>query len=341
MSETGLWIFAGGDSLLNSDDVIYAQMARESLESGHLLEHTWMGVVLFEKPPLLLWLLQLSGAVFGFSDSAMRIPAALGAMVTLIYVFKVTRFIVGENDRRELWAWLSACVLLATWTFTEAGSRVMTDTLLSAAIVAMCYYGVRMDSGGGRTWSVRLGLAAGLGFMAKSFAIGPTALVVAAFLVWRKRRRDLLLAVGVAACIAVPWHAYMTLQYGNEFWDVYFGYHVLGRAGVIAVGQEGIDFFFIRWLSSDPMVVFLLIPCALAALLYGVRHNLEKVLLPLSVALVGLIVLHASQTKFIHYAVPFIPLLVITAVWFLSRAMAHRVAVQILVIATYVAITRI
>ena len=44
----GLWMFGGKGSLLNSDDVLYAQMARESLENGSLVDHFWMGVTLFE-----------------------------------------------------------------------------------------------------------------------------------------------------------------------------------------------------------------------------------------------------------------------------------------------------
>ena len=56
-------------------------MAWEAVEAGRWLDHTWNGVVLFEKPPLLFWSLQLSGLLFGWSDLAMRLPGLLAAVV--------------------------------------------------------------------------------------------------------------------------------------------------------------------------------------------------------------------------------------------------------------------
>ena len=72
----------------------------------------------------------------------------------------------------------------------------MTDSLLAASVMAMCYYALRVevsdqDPSDTKRWSIRLGLAAGLGFMAKSFALAPTVLAVMAFLLWKKQGKML------------------------------------------------------------------------------------------------------------------------------------------------------
>ena len=43
----------GMGSIFSSDDALYAQMAREMVESGSWLEPTWLGAPIFDKPPLL------------------------------------------------------------------------------------------------------------------------------------------------------------------------------------------------------------------------------------------------------------------------------------------------
>jgi len=327
----GLWTLLGGESLLNSDDVLYAQMARESLANGSYVEHSWMGVTLFEKPPLLLWLLQLSGALFGFSDAAMRLPAAIGATLTLVYVYKLTRLIILREDR-WMWPWLSVALLVASWTFMEAGGRVMTDSLLSASVVAMCYYALKLEQSEQTKWSVCLGLAAGLGFMAKSFALGPAAVSVMGYLLWRKHYKGLLVALGSASLVALPWHVLMTLRHGTEFWEVYVGYHVLGRAQGIAVGQHGPEFYFSEMLTSDPLVIMVLLPGLIICGGYILKRKETSPLLPLMMACIGLVFLHVSQTKFLHYMLPVIPLMVVVTTFMVTQITKRKFGFQLMIV---------
>jgi 4-amino-4-deoxy-L-arabinose transferase-like glycosyltransferase len=326
-----LWTFLARDSLLNSDDVLYAQMARESFESGRFMDHSWMGVTLFEKPPLLLWLLQLSGATFGFSDAAMRLPAALGAALTVVYTFKVARHLHGDDTEARKWPWIAGALLLSSWTFADSGGRVMTDTLLSASVMAMVYYALRMEKLGGRAGATGLGLAAGLGFMAKSFALGPAALVVACFLGWRRRWKGLFWSVGIAALLVLPWHVLMSVRHGVEFWEVYVGYHVLGRAEGIAVGSHGQDYYVSEMVGTDPVVAVVLFLGFLGVLFQSIFRRDQKLVLPLSVAVVGLIFLHASQTKFLHYLLPYIPLMAVVAVIGVSRLPGRKLGFGLMV----------
>ena len=60
----GLW----SGSLLNTEDALYADMARTAWRSGDFLDFRWHGVVLYEKPPVLFLLVGGLGGIFGFSD---------------------------------------------------------------------------------------------------------------------------------------------------------------------------------------------------------------------------------------------------------------------------------
>ena len=76
-----------GGSHFDSDDTLYAEMAREMVNSGNLLDNQWSGTVLFEKPPLYLWSLAISGHLLGWDEAAMRLPGTLfsiGLLVSLL-----------------------------------------------------------------------------------------------------------------------------------------------------------------------------------------------------------------------------------------------------------------
>lgn len=328
-----LWTFLGPESLLNSDDVIYAQMARESLESGQFLEHSWMGVTLFEKPPLLFWLLQLSGSLFGFADAAMRLPAAIGATVTVVYTYKLTRLLT-QREGETHWHWpaLSCLILLGSLTFTQMGGRVMTDTLLAAAVVASATYALRVVREEGRAPIVLLGLSAGLGFMAKSFALGPAMLGIVLFLLWQKRVRALILAGLVGLLVALPWHLFMTLRHGSEFWDVTLGYHVLGRAQGIGVAQEDASFYLTELFGLDPLVSTLFLAGFVAAFFVAKHRRDPNAALVLAMAALGLLVIHISATKLLHYVVPTLPLLAVATAYAASALSKKTVVVPLMVL---------
>jgi 4-amino-4-deoxy-L-arabinose transferase-like glycosyltransferase len=79
----------GQFGLIGADEPRYAQVAREMLE-----RHDWITPVLgghawLEKPPLYYWQAMLAYSVFGVSDVAARMPAAVDAtlLVVAVYLF--------------------------------------------------------------------------------------------------------------------------------------------------------------------------------------------------------------------------------------------------------------
>src|SRR5271163_1537264 len=88
----------GKRPLIDYDESIYAQVARESLQNGNQLGFTWLGntalhrsEMWFEKPPLMIWLTEISYLAFGVNEFAARFWTAIFAVLTLPLAFLFTR----------------------------------------------------------------------------------------------------------------------------------------------------------------------------------------------------------------------------------------------------------
>src|SRR5579864_9505455 len=77
----------GQFGLIGADEPRYAQVAREMLERGDWITPVLGGNAWLEKPPLYYWQAMLAYAVFGVSDAAARVPAAIDATLLVIAVY--------------------------------------------------------------------------------------------------------------------------------------------------------------------------------------------------------------------------------------------------------------
>lgn len=76
LAGTGLGHFG----LLNGNEVLYAEIAREMLDTGDFVVPHLNGVPYLEKPPLLYWAIALAMQLFGSNEFAARLPSALSAL---------------------------------------------------------------------------------------------------------------------------------------------------------------------------------------------------------------------------------------------------------------------
>ena len=77
----------GQFGLIGADEPRYAQVAREMLERSDWITPVLGGQAWLEKPPLYYWQAMLAYSVFGVSDVAARIPAAIDATLLVIAVY--------------------------------------------------------------------------------------------------------------------------------------------------------------------------------------------------------------------------------------------------------------
>jgi len=157
---------------LHQDEALYGYWGR-LVSSG---QDPWLATVAVDKPPLALYLIAGSQAVFGASRFAIRLPALAASLLAIPLTYALGRRLYG---RRSV-GWVAAAVMALTPFPVLFGATAFTDALLVLFWLAACVTAV-----GGRWGSA--GALLGLAFATKQ-----QALVLG------------LLAVGLG--VASPWH---------------------------------------------------------------------------------------------------------------------------------------
>ena len=218
----------GQFGLIGADEPRYAQVAREMLE-----RHDWITPVLgghpwLEKPPLYYWQAMLAYSMFGVSDVAARLPAAIDATLLVIAVYLFFR-----RFRRgvEVDAALITASCAGVIGYARAASM---DMALAAAfgIGMLAWWGWRES--GKRVYLAMFYVCMALGMLAK----GPVApfLAAAVIVVFALAAREFRIVVrtlwlpGILlfCAIALPW--YVAVQMRNpQFFREFILQHNLAR----------------------------------------------------------------------------------------------------------------
>ncbi|MBB1155645.1 MULTISPECIES: ArnT family glycosyltransferase [Amycolatopsis] len=198
-------------------------------------------VVTVDKPPLSLWMMGLSGRVFGFSSWSMLAPDALAGVGSVGLLYLAVRRLSGPV------AGLLAGALLA---FTPVAALMFRfnnpDAFLVLLLVAGAYFLVRALENASTKWLLLAGVAIGFGFLDKmlqAFLVLPAfvlAYAVAAPTSWGRRVRQLLAAAGAVVVSAGWWvlavalwpvadRPYISGSTNNSVLELAFGYNGLGR----------------------------------------------------------------------------------------------------------------
>ncbi|WP_214406676.1 ArnT family glycosyltransferase, partial [Pseudonocardia lacus] len=164
------------------------------------------GAVTVDKPPAALWVMALSGRVFGFSPWSMLVPQALMGVGAVALLYAAVRRAAGPA------AGLVAGALLALTPVAVLMFRFNNpDALLVLLMVAAAYATVRATERAGTRWLLLAGVLIGFAFltkMAQAFLVLPA--FVLAYLVcaptglWRRVRR--LGGAAVAVVVSAGWY---------------------------------------------------------------------------------------------------------------------------------------
>ncbi|TMC04345.1 MAG: glycosyltransferase family 39 protein [Chloroflexi bacterium] len=165
-----------------------------------------------DKPPAALWLMALSGRVFGFSTWSMLLPEALLGVASVALVADVVRRTAGVV------AGLVAAVVMALTPVAVLMFRFNNpDALLTFLMVAAAWMLVRSLRTGRTRWLLLAAAAIGLAFLTKymqAYVVLP-ALVLTYLLLgprtWLRRIGELLAAAGVLVVSSGWWVAIVTL----------------------------------------------------------------------------------------------------------------------------------
>ena len=222
-----------GDSTLHDgDEALYAAVARSMSETGDWLDPTYWEEPFLHKPPLAYWLMAFSYSVLpGSEEFQARFPSAFCAIALLAAVYLTGRRLGGP------WVGAGAVMLLLSnhqFLFEHCARSANLDSIAMCFLFIALVVGAQVRSSAGRLCSaVSIGAAAMVKLPLVVFILMPV-------FVWLWfRGRDLAFAWLISALLglgvlALPWHLYGFFVHGKEFWDTYFMYEMLGRAGSTA-----------------------------------------------------------------------------------------------------------
>ncbi|MFB9320627.1 ArnT family glycosyltransferase, partial [Cryptosporangium minutisporangium] len=213
----------------------------------------WGNVITVDKPPAALWVMALSGRIFGFSSWSMLAPQALMGVASVWLLYAAVRRWSGPA------AGLAAAALLAVTPVAVLMFRFNNpDALLVLLMIAAAYCVVRaLDAAASRAgtgWLALAGVALGFAFLTKtlqSFLVLPALALV--YLVCAptgvRRRIGQLLVGGLALVISAGWYIVATMLWpadsrpyiggsgDNTELGLAFGYNGLDR--VVSGGGNG------------------------------------------------------------------------------------------------------
>jgi 4-amino-4-deoxy-L-arabinose transferase-like glycosyltransferase len=194
-----------------------------------------------DKPPASIWVMALSGRIFGFSSASMLIPQALEGVAAVALLYAAVKRWFGSG------AGLLAGAALAVTPVAALMFRFNNpDALLVCLLVAAAYCLVRALEGTSTRWMLAVGTMIGFAFLAKmmqAFLVLPAfALVYLVAAPTGLRRRVVQLAAGGLAIVVSAgwWVAIVALWPAdsrpfidgsptNNIFNLILGYNGLGR----------------------------------------------------------------------------------------------------------------
>ncbi len=213
----------GSFSLFNPDEGLYAEPAREMLETGQYITTTLNYAVRFTKPPLVIWAMVAAYKLFGINEFSARIFCATSGFILTIVTYLFANKYLGNRV-----AIFAACILLAAPLFVGVGRMAITDMPLSLFMGGSLFSFFH-------AWKQRQKFYLHLGYILTAFAImtkGPVGLllpilILSSFLYLSSANKatlkffNLPMGILVIALIALPWFVIEIVltkgAYFNEF----------------------------------------------------------------------------------------------------------------------------
>jgi len=331
-----------GMPLLDPDEGLYAEIAREMLDRGDWVVPHLNGLPYLEKPPLYFWLTALTFQLFGPSEWATRLWSAISALGTVLLTWRIGRRLYGAP------AGLLAGVVVATVVGNALYVRRASTDQLFVFCLTLAMYGFLRDAerpDRGRARFLLFYVGAALGVLAKGFigVVFPVLIVGLGLAAVRRPGtrspaplgwRELNLALGVAlfAVIAVPWHALVAWRSPMLFNFYVVDNHLLRfldarRYVEDDVPSSTLAFLVASFLWAFPWSVFTL---ARRDRDRSPRARWRPVVVIWLVAIVGLFAI--SRFKHEYYALPAFPALAVLvgAAWTSGRDIGRWLAIGLI-----------
>lgn len=307
----------GGTPLLDPDEPVYAETAREMLQTGDFLSPRIFGDFWYDKPPMYYWLVAMAQFVFGDNEFAARFPAAIMACGTsvMLYVAGTKLF----NERAGFW---SALILSSCVQFFYLGKAAVTDTTLLFFMTGALFSFIHK-----RYWLMYVCMALATVTKGPIGIVFPGAIIFL-YLLFMGQLREILRMHVIRGLllyfvIAAPWYYAMYTVHGMEFINTFLGFHNITRFTTAEHANRVTFWYYI------PVIILGLFPWT-GMLLQAIKASIQdsriddmRNLMFLHIWwLFVLLFFTICKTKLVSYILPMFPALALIIGWNISRMLA-------------------
>jgi len=299
---TFLWRL-GSIGLIDETEPLFAEAARQMVETGNWITPYFNGETRFDKPPLVYWLMAIGYQLFGVNEWAVRLPSALSAIgLTSFIFFVLARFGVSPLNptpelAQRLWGSVIGAATLALtpefiiWARTGVSDLLLTGCMGSALLCFFVGY-VHSENtteppflslGRPSAWYISFYILTALAVLAK----GPVGLVlpgliIIAFLLYQGnlwavfKEMRVLSGFIIFLVLTVPWYVLVIVENGQNYIDSFFGYHNFQRFTNVVNDHDAPWYFYflVVLIGFAPLSVYL--PSAIAQLQVWRRRFWQK-----------------------------------------------------------------
>ena len=249
----------GLPGLFDVDEAVYAESAREMIETGDWITPQYNFTNFYEKPVLFYWLITAAYKIFGVTEFAARFWSALfGVALILMCWFILHR--LGYSR----WGAISALILATSLEIIVLSHAAITDMTLTFFITAsiFCFFLGCTEVGSlKRWWYWGFYINAALAVITKGpVGIVIPVLVIIPFLLLSGRLIETVKGMRIFSggaiflIISLPWYITEIWINGWEYIDAFFIKHNFTRYTVVVSGHGEPVYYFI------PVILLLFFP---------------------------------------------------------------------------------
>ena len=217
------FLFLGDRPLWDVDEGKHASTSKDMILTGDWVTPRLNGEKFYDKPPLFNWLVALSFLIFGFTEFAARLPAALLGLGCVLFTY-----FLGRSMFNPLTGLLGGLILATGGEFIGLSIAVVHDMVLTFCITLTLYFFYRgyTDSMRRKTFILLSYAFASFGVLAKGpIGLLLPALIIGLFLLYKRNLGFLKELIGgwgipLFLLISLPWYFLITMR--NQDYLSYF-----------------------------------------------------------------------------------------------------------------------
>lgn len=303
----------GNKVLERWDEATNAEVVYELVHSDNPFYLTLFSEPFFEKPPFWYYLTAISVKILGYNEIGLRFVSALAGLGTILLIFKITKekinFSAGITAGLVLLCtrhlFLNDSLLFSTHNFRSAD----LDSLYLFFLFASFSFLWKKISTRNLIFA---GICAGLSFLSKGpFSLLPIIILfLYNFTQVRKNFWKHYLNFIIPFFLTIlPWHIFMTINWGNAFINTYFNYHIFLRT-IQPIEDHTESIIFYIFILLNPRFFFSGLLLILSLTKLATKKYLFRnffIFTIVSSIIIILVIVTLIQTKLSWYIFPIYP----------------------------------